>query len=109
MVGACFWVNASFQSIIMSAPVKDEKTADTDELTAFERFTADFQSGLNGVLYILCKEISTEPPQIIFNMTIDFLQLLSFPLTNRIDFPWSSSVIGWLAVIANTVRISTFP
>ena len=51
-------------------------TAVDDELTAFERFVKDFTNGLNGVLYILCKEVETNPAIVTFGMIFEAAQLV---------------------------------
>ena len=80
-----------------------------DELSAFEQFSLDFQSGLTGVLYILCKEVQSNPVFVIIGMVLDFLQLAAFPFNNRIPFPWNTETIGWFQTIANYARISALP
>jgi hypothetical protein len=77
-----------------------------DKLSAFEQFSLDFQSGLTGVLYILCKEVQTNSLFVIMGMVVDFFQLIAFPLNNRIPFPWNTETVGWLQSIANIARIS---
>ncbi len=79
-----------------------------DELSAFEQFSLDFQSGLNGVLYILCKEVETNSLFVVMGMLMDFFQLVAFPFYNRIPFPWNTETIGWFQSIANYARICTF-
>jgi len=79
-----------------------------DDLTAFERFVQHFQNGLNGVLYILCKEVDTNPVLVVLGMTIDFLQLVSFPLYDKVNFPWNDGVVGWFSSITNAARIYGF-
>ena len=80
-----------------------------DELSAFEQFSLDFQSGLNGVLYILCKEVETNSLFVVMGMLMDFFQLVAFPFYNRIPFPWNTETIGWFQSIANYARICTLP
>jgi hypothetical protein len=79
-----------------------------DERSAFEQFSLDFQSGLNGVLYILCKDVQSNPAFIVIGMVLDFFQLAAFPMNNRIAFPWNADTIGWFQLISNYARVSAF-
>jgi hypothetical protein len=55
--------------------------------------------GLMGTLYVMANDSNTSFKANLIMLTIDFLQMLAFPLSFTSGFPWNESYSQWLVLI----------
>jgi hypothetical protein len=68
----------------------------------------NFKTGLLGTLYVMANDTKITFKVNLIGMTIDFMQLLAFPLSKSSEFPWNHDYSWWLQEILWYARLEFY-